>query len=447
MNYDLGYLPARLLVKITFTPSNIRIIRLTAFNALLIVVGLMLITVAGEAYFRVNAPYGFAANPKDFVDHPGSRFVPNVGMMLGPHSEVRYTNNIDYWVIAQSNGIGFLDREPISPGRAAKSCHIALIGDSFIDAWEVPIAVKTQVKLESLAARELPYLDITTSGFGRVGTGQISQLAFYDEYARHLRPKVVILVFVHNDFMENSTILIALEHGLDPDHLPRVTAQRGPDGSLELRPPYPDYEAFKLPPLPGQTQLTSSAGGRAVNIVSEYSYFATWLTDGFMHHFFQEQEREPIKLKKWKWRVETLNEQSRYSTIFQGWTPSVHREAISIFAESDLPPVFEDALSYTKFGLEQFKQRAERDGAKLVILTAHNAGLYGNLLPDRLKAMAEELDIPVVDQREYIVRIGADPKNAEFKRDLHWNENGHLWAAEALLEWLKDNQEVCDQRG
>ena len=423
----------------------IRIIRLTAFNALLIVVGLLLIAVAGEVYFRLSAPYGFVANPKDFVVHPGSRFVSDVGVILEPNAEVRYTNNIDYWAITHSNRVGFLDREPVNPGRAAESCHVALIGDSFVDAWEVPIAVKAQVKLENLAARQLPHLDITASAFGRRATGQINQLAFYDEYTRHLSPKLVILVFAHNDLMDNSTILTALERGLDPDHLPMVTAARVPDGSLELRPPDPDYEAFKLPPLPSGTQPASSAGARAVNIAADHSYFAKWLTDRFIPRFFQEQE--PIKLKKWKWRVETLNRQPRYSTILQDWTPSVHRGAISIFAESDLPPVFEDALSYTKFGLEQFKRRAERDGAKLVILTVHNAGLYGNLIPDRLSAMADELDIPVIDQRDYIVRTGADPNDAEFKHDIHWNEDGHRWAAEALLEWLRDNQDTCSERG
>ena len=182
----------RRLLKVAFTPTPricVRVLRLAALNALLIVVGLLLIAVAGEMYFRVSAPYGLVDNPKDFIVHPGSRFVSDVGLMLKPNAEVRYTNNIDYWAITHSNRIGFLDRELINPNRAAESCHIALIGDSFVDAWEVPIAVKAQVKLENLAARQLPHLDITASAFGRRATGQINQLAFYDEYARHLSPK------------------------------------------------------------------------------------------------------------------------------------------------------------------------------------------------------------------------------------------------------------------
>ena len=53
--------------------------------------------------------------------------------------------------------------------RAAASCHIAMIGDSYVEARQVPIADKFHVRLEELAARELRHLDITTSAFGIMG--------------------------------------------------------------------------------------------------------------------------------------------------------------------------------------------------------------------------------------------------------------------------------------
>ena len=34
-------------------------------------------------------------------------------------------------------------------------------------------------------------------------------------------------------------------------------------------------------------------------------------------------------------------------------------------------PSFEDALQYTAFALEQFEERADRDGTRLVILASH----------------------------------------------------------------------------
>ena len=51
--------------------------------------------------------------------------------------------------------------------------------------------------------------------------------------------------------------------------------------------------------------------------------------------------------------------------------------------------------------------------------------------------MTKELDIPVIDQHDYIISAGAVSTDAKFKHDWHWNKDGHRWAAEALLEWLK----------
>ena len=116
----------------------------------------------------------------------------------------------------------------------------------------------------------------------------------------------------------------------------------------------------------------------------------------------------------------------------------------AIFKKSELPPIFEEAVANTKFGLEQFKRRAERDGAELVILAVHRTKVDGNLPFDRLTAMAEELGIPVIEQYDYIIGIGANPMSAARKHNGHWNEDGHRWAAEALLEWLRDNQDACD---
>ena len=431
--------------------------RIASFNALLIVGGITLIAVAGEVYFRVSAPYGFAANPQDFVGRNAWHFVPNVGVMLKPNSEVRSSNHLDFWIITRTNSFGFLDREPISPERAADSCHIALIGDSFVVGKEIEIADKAQVKLEEIAASELPHLNVTTSAFGYGGFGQINQLPFYDEYARHLSPKVVALVFVNNDFMENSNVLNALRSRLDPERLPWVTAARGADSAPELRPPDPDYEAFRLPPPPSQTQsFVESFLKRAADPGqydgTMYYHFAKWEQEAVKHSYFARWLDAKITMifiaethdPRLIWHSELLSRRPRYSTLLQEWTPTTYGNMRAPFGNSDLPPVFEEALAYTRFGLEQFKRRAERDGANLVILSTHSMRAFGDLPFNRMSAMADALDIPVIDQRDYIVRIGANPKDSQWNHDAHWNRDGHRWAAEALLEWLKDNQDACD---
>ena len=114
-----------------------------------------------------------------------------------------------------------------------------------MEALQVPVADKFQVRLEELAAKELRHLNITTSAFGISGTGQVNQLAYYDEFARYLRPALLVLVFVNNDFMDNAPILKGLHQGIEPDKLTNVSATRGADGTITLRPPHPGTRASR----------------------------------------------------------------------------------------------------------------------------------------------------------------------------------------------------------
>ena len=51
---------------------------------------------------------------------------------------------------------------------------------------------------------------------------------------------------------------------------------------------------------------------------------------------------------------------------------------------------------------------------------------------------------------DYIPGQGREAGESRFGNDIHWNATGHLWAAEALLEWLARNRHACggaDGRG
>ena len=210
------------------------------WNVLFLSLGAALIFIDWEAWFRLRAPFTESRLP--------TRFAPGVGLLNEPGAEVRWTNHADFWTTQRANRWGFLDREPLTPEQAAQTCHIAFIGDSFVEAREVPVADKFHVRLEELAARALPRLNISTSAYGRTGTGQINQLPFYAEYARRLRPKLVVLVFVRNDFIDNHNLGAAMFHGWDPDKSPYVVAEKTAAGAFALRPPDP---AWRRLPIPG----------------------------------------------------------------------------------------------------------------------------------------------------------------------------------------------------
>ena len=367
--------------------------------------------------------------------------LPTLGLQLSgayspPNAEVRWTNGLDFWTISRTNTLGFPDRESIGIERAAASCHITMIGDSYVEALQVPIADKFHVRLEELAARELRHLDVTTSAFGVSGTGQVNQLPYYDEFVRYLQPALLVLVFVPNDFMNNAPILEGLRQGMDPDRLKNVSAIRGADGSITLRPPYPGESRLAGMPRPPWY-------ARATDYLTGMSAFANWLDAKRRASSSDDTDPELVA------QVVLLSRRSpRYAALLEGWRPTTRsRLGRPSKSTQDLPPVYEDALDFTAFALDQFRERADRDGAALVILSTHYMGTRGAPGFDRLTALAEPRGIPVIDYNDYVLRQGAVPwRDAAWAHDGHWNVAGHQWAAEVLLEYLKRNQEICTMR-
>ena len=375
------------------------VLRLLGWNALLLLAGVVLIAIVGEAWFRLSRPLSMPFRISDLR----SEFVPNVGVLFPPNTEIRSTNRRDFWTVSRTNSLGFLDREPPSPERAAATCHISMIGDSFVEAREVPVRDKFHVRLEELAAEELPHLDITTSAFGIEDTGQVQQLPFYDEYARLLHPKLLVLVFVHNDFHDNLRVPEALTlRGPNRRNFLQPTVERRSDGKFQLSPPPPQD------PPPRSSQAQSSWAARAM----EKALDRSWLV--FSLH------------RKLKALSNALFPDMDMDQAGSGRSLKPRRQ------------------QYTRFALEQFKQRADRDGARLVILASHSLTIHELYMFGWLSQMAATLGIPVIDQADYILRQGAGLTDANWPHDFHWNPAGHRWAAEALLEYIEEHPAICD---
>ena len=412
-----------------------RALRLAGWNVLLLIAVLALIGLAGEAWRRATVPFGSSHRPLVFV--------PGVGEMLPPDTEIRWTNQLDFWTVSRTNRLGFLDREPPSPERAAGSCHVTVIGDSFVEAVQVPIADKFHVRLEEMAARALPALDVTTSAFGRASTGQVNQLAFYDAYVRPLRPKLVVLVFHPSDYRNNFPLSMALRKGPDPEHLPYVSAARAGDGGFRLRPPDPDWRRFVLhPPTTPQLQW-KELERRALRA----SWFLSWLHTS---RFYHKRESRALAASRAR-RMELLGRRPTYAPLLVAPVSRGDKQEqgrgipnlSALFAQGSDAPFFTEALAFTAFALDEFKKRTERDGAALVILATHPMSDSGGSMLARLNETAAERGIPVIDQGDWIRRQGAVLHDASWTHDSHWNPTGHRWAAEALLEYLKQNQDVC----
>ena len=438
--------------------SNVaKTLRIVAWNLALATLALAALALAGEAWLRLTKPFMFNSAQKEFVAGVGPMFVPG--------SEVRLTDGQFFWTVSQVNAWGFVDRlprlqppsqpltlpVPAESGNEEEGCHVTLIGDSFVVARQVPVANKLHVRLEDELATALPHLRVTTSAFGLPSTGQINQLPLYDIYARRLSPDVLVLVFVGNDFADNSPTLKALSArgpaGADPRRQPWLTAAREAHGGFVLRPPHPDYalpsgDAFRAETatLLGEHLEWLPAGVRKPLLRTiRRSWFVKWLRVRLRQKAEQERS-ETLDLVRAR---SDLNSWPDYERLFEA-RPITEADLLGrAFAKEPLAPVYQEALALTGFGLDRFQARANRDGAKLLILASHDAKRYGERVFARLAALAAARNIPVIDQSDYIARQGAPLAAAHWPTDAHWNAAGHRWAAQALAEHFAQDETIC----
>ena len=355
-------------------------VRIAFWNALVLGAALLVAVAAGEVYLRAAWPFARNERPTEFV--------PGVGMRLKPHSEVRSTNTLDWWTVQRANSLGFLDREPPSPERAAASCHVAIVGDSFVEANQVPLSDKVPVRLEQMAAERLPDQDVTVAAYGHDGTAQVAQLPWWDEWIRHRPPKLVVLVFVGNDPEGNAR----RPRIGDPPYAHVRSAQ---DGSLELIRPGSRVSTPPYPHVPTSARL--------------------W-------------RRIPFALRP-------------HAGAWVRWRIAIWSENLPLYpAKVDSIPTLHWAA--TAFALDHWKVRVGSGGARLVVLAS-----YETYDPpySGIKGLAAERDIPVIDQMGHILAQGGEPRDVHFANDGHWSPQGHQWAAEALLEWMAANPSVCDR--
>lgn len=404
--------------------------RLICCNVLGTGLGLLAILAGGEVWQRLATP---------FVDGQAhGEFVAGVGRMLKPNTDLRATNQRDYWTVQRTNSRGFLDREINRSATNLNACRVAVVGDSMVEAQEVAIEDKVQVQLEALARTYLPRQRVVANGFGVRGTGQIAQLAIFDKYVRPLAPRLVVLVFHSNDFQDNFTPLKVLEMG----QLPWVSAARGSTG-LSLRPPErrrlvrpAQWAAWRLlgHPSPSERSFLERALGRA----EHHSWFVRWLSRaGVLKARISPRDSLRIMLADAPELADGWNDLSWIDDM------APDEELWALYARDTLPPPLAAGLEYTAFALAEFKARARRDGFALVLLTTEAVGPTGTPMFERASALAAAAEIDVVNLHDYIVGRDARVADASWPTDWHWSPNGHRWAAEAVLEYLAANQRVC----
>ncbi len=392
----------------------------TLRTALLQVLGTILLLFLGlEAWARLFPPKDVNVWP--LVQNPA------VGTTFRPNSRVVLSNGLDFHTEETSNEVGFLDR-PLPPiERSQGSCRIAIIGDSFVEAAQVPIRQKVQVELQRLLEAAKPGRKVETMGFGFSGTGQLNQLGYLETFVRPRKPDVIALVFVSNDFANNSALIEAIRVGWHPAHTPRTFARENA-GTIELQPIDPDWLRHRLP-------LAKDERPAVHSWLIRTSRFYRWLYAKLSLEYpalAARMGREPTEAQRTAARLAALAAAApEHARIIGDWTPQKYDASIDgMFERPDpLPEAFQQALRFTGFAFDVYRQRAAADGARLIVIGSHE---LSDRLEGRLEGLLEPRKIPYVSLRRHIATEGGKPADAQWRHDAHWSPRGHAWAAEAL---------------
>lgn len=389
-------------------------------TALLQVLGTLLVLfLVLEAWARLFPPKDVNVWP--LVQNPA------VGTTFKPNARVVLSNGLDFHVEETSNEAGFLDRPLPQIEKPKGACRIAIIGDSIVEAAQVPISQKVQVELARLLEAERQGRPVETMAFGFSGTGQLNQLGYLETFVRPRKPDVIVLVFVSNDFANNSALLEAVRVGWHPEHTPRTFA-REKDGAIELQPIDPDWLRHRLPMARDQRPVLH-------RWLSRNSRFYRWLYAklSLQHPAMAAwMGREPSDAERTATRIAALAKAApEHGKLLGDWTPEqLNTTMDGMFLRPDpLPAAFQQALRFTGFAFDVYKQRAAADGAHLVVLGSHELEARHE---ERLAALLTPRAIPFVSLRRHIAAKGGKVADAQWRHDAHWSPRGHAWAAEAL---------------
>ena len=155
---------------------------------------LLLLGVALELGVRVLLPV---------ADIPDAVFHPTLGNHYAAHQQGTFARGARAEVRApyRINGQGW--RSPHEFGARRPGTHrVAVIGDSFVEALQVPYAQSFPARVEEWAQREIPSSPHEVFAYGHSG----ASLAQYLNVLRSLsdtEPDAVVITLVHNDFQES----------------------------------------------------------------------------------------------------------------------------------------------------------------------------------------------------------------------------------------------------
>ncbi len=323
------------------------------------------------------------------------------GWKLAPGLEFHWRGRnpycVEFGADVRTNRFGFRDRE-WTVDRPEGTTRVALLGDSMIEALQVPEDAMVSRRLEAGLNAALPHRRVEAMNFGISNHSVGQYLMVYEQDVRPFRPDVVVVLASYMNF--NRTTQPDLSSRLQDFYTLRIRPTYGvaPDGRLtyvEAR----DYEQYVA--SVNRVLATEYAESRTVSVLPHGA-----------------------------------------SSYVVGWTANrISRNGRPRPRQADDGTPFDDvAINYRI--LEALAQQVDADGGHLVFVDVFDYfERYGSprgsgVLAGRNRDFLTSIGARYVDLSP---ALWASPENPQFECDMHFSPAGHQVIADALVKVIAED--------
>jgi hypothetical protein len=400
-------------------------------NIFLLFLSSLLVFFVLEGVFRI---VGFAEGIYQFDE--------KTGMLTLKQNKEFYWIKDCYKNKVRTNSLGFHDFE-FNREKPQNIFRIVIVGDSYVEALQVPRAKTFYNLLEHRLNRELNgQRKFEVYSFGRSGSGTFLNYFYLRNYALQYKPDLVINAFlVGNDFRDDS-------YNLNNKYIQQtgdtVAGQR-------LYPVFDNDGNFDFETNRKIFFKTNKASKSFIRKIASESAFAKFLYEKYQLAKYKVYKKE-------KKIIEVAQAEGNNGNTIQDTGKKLDKIPVDEQAYLiQYPEIWQEAWQIEEKLLKEMRDISEQTGSKFFLISlTESFRVHQDIKkkgfdfdkPERLlKGMSEKYQLsylPLVPV--FRERFKKEKKISTFSCDGHWNETGHEWAAEAIFAYLKDHPELIDLR-